>query len=71
MDNDWRKEYLFQKNFTDDDFEKETDIEKLLMMFLNWKQVEGKWSVIAQKRFDEVKKMKLTDSQRHLLEELQ
>lgn len=71
MDNDWRKEYLFQKNFTDDDFEKETDIEKLLMMFLNWKQVEGKWSVVAQKRFDEVKKMKLTDSQRHLLEELQ
>lgn len=71
MDNDWRKEYLFQKNFTDDDFEKETDIEKLLMMFLNWKQVEGKWSGTAQKRFDEVKKMKLTDSQRHLLEELQ
>lgn len=71
MENDWRKEYLFQKNFTDDDFEKETDIEKLLMMFLNWKQVEGKWSEVAQKRFDEVKKMELTDSQRHLLEKLQ
>ena len=71
MNNDWRKEYLFQKNFTDDDFEKETDIEKLLMMFLNWKQVEGRWSETAQKRFDEVKKMKLTDSQRQLLEELQ
>ena len=33
MNNDWRKEYLFQKNFTDDDFEKETDIEKLNLWF--------------------------------------
>lgn len=65
-----KEDYIFRKHFTDDDWKRETDIERLLFMVLNWKQIEGKWSEIAEEKMNLVKTCPLSYSQRQLLKSL-
>ena len=65
-----KEEYIFKKQFTDEDWKKETDIERLLFMALNWKQIRGIWSDAAEEKMNLVKTCPLSYSQRALLESL-
>lgn len=65
-----KEEYIFKKQFTDEDWKKETDIERLLFMALNWKQIRGIWSDAAEEKMNLVKTCPLSYSQRVLLESL-
>lgn len=49
-------EYLFRKKFTDEDFEKETDIDKIIYMAINYKAIYGIWSKTVQKKIEELLK---------------
>lgn len=45
---------ILHAKYTDDDFLIENDVEKLQKMTINWKEIQGKWSNVAERKMREV-----------------
>lgn len=64
-------EYMFLKTFTDEDWESETDPDRLIYMAINWSKINGKWNNVSQEKIDAlIKNTELTKSQKIQLSQM-
>ena len=62
-----REDLIFNGHFTDEDWFRETDIDRLLFMALNWRRINGIWSEVAEEKMNLVKTCPLDPNEKYLL----